>query len=378
MNTETAPQSGKAMKEAAEAAYDDLAKEHGIDEHGDEIPVDDDVEDDGPLLEGEDEDNDGDDDQPVVDEADDDEPGESEGDSEDQEAEEPAAAEAAGDDDLAAPHTWKQEWKDAYDQIKSPEVRKAIHELSGHMNRAFTQRMTQLSDTRKEFQNMERVITPHAERLQRAGMTPEMAIGRALGWDAHISADPVQGWLDYGKALGINPNEAIKTQVDETRFMTPTERTMMEQNQTLAQRLEANESRLGQYLAEQQQRDTATRTANAEQTLQTFMNAKDDAGNLLHPHVEMVAGVMTRLIDGNVADDLDQAYEMAAVTHPTIKAARAKTRKATQVRGAQVKAAQVRKASKSGIVGKGGGKAPKAAKSFEDRALENYDKIANG
>ncbi len=371
-----APESGKAgTKKTAEEAYDEIAAREGFDENGDDLPVvDESPEDDEPLLAGEDDNEDGHEETVASEEAE----GE-EVQPPDPEDEAPVTETATGADGLLeAPHTWPKEWKDAYNQIDSPEVRKAVHDMTGHMNRAFSQRMMELSETRREYEGLSRSLAPHMERLQRGGLTPEMAVSRALGWDAHIQRDPVQGWLDYGKALGIDPAQVLQAQQRETRYMTPTERAIMEANQGVEQRLEANERRVNDWFAQQQEREARERQARATVTLQRFMTEKDDAGNLKHPHVDLVAGVMTRLIDGPdpAASTLEEAYEMAAANNPQIKAAREKIRKATQVRGAQEKVKKVRKAS-GGIVGKAG-KPAKPAKTFEERAAENYDKIANG
>jgi hypothetical protein len=372
---EKAPHSGKALKEQAEKLYDEIADREGLDEYGDDIPdVDDDPEADDPVLA--EDDNDGDEirDEPV---GEDDSPG----DEEDAETvaktknDVPTPSQGAGPE---APHTWPQEWKDAYNQIDSVEVRQAVHEMTGHMNKAFTQRMTELSEMRRDQEAITRAMTPHAERLQRAGIAPDVAVARALGWDAHISKDPVQGWLDYGKALGIEPAQVLQAQQAETRYMTPAERQVMEQTQGITQRLEANERRVAQWMESQQQRENSEREARAKHTLLRFMNAKDDAGNLLHPHVDQVAGVMTRLIEANAAPDLEAAYTMAAANNPQIREAREKLRKANQVKGAQEKANKVRKASKSGIVAKGGGKPGKSPRTTEQIVSANYDKIANG
>lgn len=364
------------MLEAAEKAYDEIAEREGIDEHGDEIV--DVAEDDESALQTTEE---------IVD--DDEIAGEEPTRSEEQEAVEPQEAQEAGTEERGEagsgelrppPHTWSQEWKDAYNKITDPTVREAVHQTMGNMNKAFSQRMTEFAQAKRENEGLRNAMTPHVNRLQRAGLTPEMAVSRALGWDQYIQQDPVKGLLDYGKALGVDLAAAVQEQQKaNTQYLTPTERAIQEQNEALAARIEATERNYAQWQAQNAQADATQRQAKAVNMLQHFMNAKDSAGNLTHPHVEMVAPMMTRLIENGVTADLEEAYQMAAANNPDLRRARENTRKAQQVRESQRKAKKVRQASRSGIVAKGTSRGqPKAARSTESQVSAAYDKIANG
>ena len=371
MNEGKAPVgSGKAMLEAASDAYDDLAEKYNIDENGDERVE---IDDDEPAL---------DDEPAVARDSDDEEP----------EAVEPQQAQETGAEERGAeaepistelkppPHAWREEWKQAYNKINDPVVRNAVHEVMGNMNKAFSQRMTEFAQSKRDTEGIRNAVAPHANRLQRAGISPDMAVSRALGWDQYIQQDPVKGLLDYGKALGVDLASAVKEQEQaNTQYLTPTERAIQEQNQALAARIEAQEQNYARWQEENQQASTKQRQAQATQMLYRFMNAKDEAGNLTHPHVEMVAPMMTRLIENGVTADLEEAYNMASANNPHLRQARENTRKAGQVREAQRKAKKVRQASRSGIVAKGTTRGqPKAARSTSDQVSAAYDKIANG
>lgn len=370
-DTGKAPGPGKASQIAAEKAYDELAAERGIDEHGDEIPeVDDDESALEEVAESEVEE--------VNEVEEEEQPPEAEEAAEEIEEEASSETEPPSEELKPAPHTWRQEWKEAYDKIQDPTIRNAIHELTGHMNKAFSERMSEFAQAKRDTEGIKRALGGHADRLQRAGISPEVAISRALGWDDYMQRDPMKGWLDYGKALGIDTAKVLQEQQQETQYLTPTERMIQEQNAALAKRVEATERMTAQFQARQQQQTAQERQAQAYQVLQDFMNVKDDAGNYAHPHVDKVAPLMTRLIENGVVDDLESAYAMAAANNPEIAEAQAKARKAAQIRSSQKTAAKVRKASKSGIVGKGTAKGqPKAVRSTEDQVKAAYDKIAN-
>lgn len=376
---------GKAMKLAAEKAYDEIAEREGLDEHGDEV-VD---------MSG--------DDEPIADPEVDAEPEaeavEIDGTSEDPQGgtdgepegggkpsteggEEPEAPPAAASGEPSgeppkAPHTWPQEWKDRFSQMPV-EMQSLVSEQVQSMNKVFSERMMSLSNEGKRQEAVARSIQPHSERLQRAGISPDVAVARALAWDALIGQNPVEGFRSMAKAYGVDL-KAVAQPAESELYLTPQERQMREENQRLGKDVQGIRAYLAQQQREARASNARSRQASAEAVLEDFMNAKDEEGNLLHPHVELCAPMMTRLIDAGVADDLEDAYNMAAQLTPEVQTAREDKRKADERQEAQAAAKKARKASGSGIVG-GGNKKPKGAKpakSFEQRASEMYDKLAS-
>ena len=359
--------SGKAFKNAAEAAFDEIAEREGLDEAGD--PVE---EDDAPLIA-----DDGDD-EPLAAEVDD-----AEGLT--QEDDNAPVAESgveltgeegdAGGDELLAPHTWSAEWKQAFAEVP-PAARKVLLEQNTNMNRAFTNKMTELANVRKETEGLRKSVTPHTERLQRAGIAPAVAVERALAWDAHMQKDPVQGISDYAKAYGIDLAQVKGNQDEEiTKYMTPTERALYESNKQRESEVAGIKSEFQQFQEHQQRQAYANRQRNAHAMLTQFMNAKDNAGNPLHPYIEHVAPMMTDLIKKDLATDLDDAYEKATLLNPEVRAALLNRRKADPQGEKKRQVEKVRKASSSGIVAKRGTKGRKEPRSTEDQVLAAYHAV---
>jgi hypothetical protein len=366
---------GKADREVLEAAYDELAAEKGIDEHGDEIPN---LDDDEPAIEAADapagdeqviaedepalvadepvEDPDG----PLV--ATDDDP-----------AVEPEAAPRQTRPDVA-PHTWPKEWKDNFNNLP-PEQRQEMLELNHQMNSGFTQKMEAMALERKGLDGVRNAMTPHQNRLERAGISPEVAVQRSLAWDAHIQNNPQQGILDMARAYGVDLSQAIPSAQEQ--YLTPTERAIQAQVQGTNQSVQQIQAEVQQWREQQQASEFGVRQQNAHAMLNEFMNAKDGSGNPLHPFIEHAAGRMTHYIQTGAAGNLDEAYEMAAAIDPEIKAARARTRQTQTVLSGKRKVDKVRRASHSGIVGKTSGKGPKVERTTEEQVSAAYDKIAH-
>lgn len=341
----------KPEKLTPEEAYDKVAAEHGVDENGDEIVIDDDE----PAI---------------VEEAaeDPDVPRETS-----EEVDEPAVAAETSDDPLVAPHTWKPEWKENFNKITDPDMKKAILEQNQNMNRGFTERMTELATIKRDLMGVSQAVQPHTERLQRAGISPDVAIQRSLAWDAHIQQNPQQGILDMAKAYGVDLGQV--TQQGNQEYLTPAERRLQEQAQMANQSVQQVQQQMEQWQQHQQQQEFAARQANAHQVLDEFIHAKDETGNPKHPYVEHVAPLMTQIIQSQMAPDLETAYRMAEQWSPDIQQAREQARKAEQVKAAKEKAEKVRKAS-GGIVGKPGSKGS-SSRTMEQQIEATYNKIAN-
>lgn len=368
--SEAPEESGKATLEAAEAAYDDLAEKHGIDVNGDEI-----VEDDGPVLEATEEE------APEVDEpAIDDAPAIDAG----QVEAEPETLQELVEEALLAPHTWPEEWKDAFagltevnpEDYNPRQLQQMLLDQNQNMTKAFTQKTQGIAEERRELSGIRNSLQPHHERLQRAGIPPDVAIQRSLAWDAHIQRDPVQGIMDMAHAYGVDLAATVQSNTQEEQYLTPFERQLRDENQGLRQNVQQVSTQMQQWQQMQQNQEWQGRQSNAHAMLDEFMNAKDEAGNQMHPYIEHVAPRMTQLIQENRLG-LDQAYMVATSENPQIQQAREKSRKAQLLRDNKAKAQKVRQASRSGIVGKSSGTGQASAMTAEQQVEAAYDQIAN-
>lgn len=273
--------------------------------------------------------------------------GESDEQEETEEAEEPAAK-AEDDTPLIPPHTWPEDLKKDFSEL--PRVaQKRMLEINGNLYKGFQQRMTEVGRLGRELGSVQQAVKGHAERLHRAGIDPATAIQRALAWDAHISQNGPQGLLDMAKAYGFDPAQIQQPANQE--YMTPTERQLQEQVATLSQAFQQREQ---DSLQRQQQWQHSQRQAHeqrAVQQLEGFMQETGPDGKLKHPYVDHVANNMARLITSGVVNTLEDAYEMAAMRSPEIKAALESQRQAARVHEQRQKAAKARNASE-GIIAK--------------------------
>ena len=355
------PETGKSAQSAAEEAWDEVSEAAGIDDYGDPIEVDDDE----PALKAEDADP-----EEVEEEAPEvtaEAAPEEEVTGEEVETEEPLEAQIA-------PHTWSDEWKQKFEAMP-PEGKGVMLEMNGFMNKAFNDKMTEVAHMKREQEGVRNAVLPHMEWLQLSGITPETAIQRALGWEKVIQAEGAQGLIKFAQARGIDLNGAMQAQSQEQQYMTPGERQAEEKYNRLSEQFNQVQQYIQSQEQQQQHYSLEQRKAWAENELTTFMNAKDDTGNPIHPYFEQVAPRMTELVSQNRLG-LVQAYHLAISETPEIQSALDSKRKADRIKADKARLDKVRKAS-STIVSKSTAKASKPPMNVEQNVAAAYVQMKN-
>jgi hypothetical protein len=341
--------SGKAFLDTADASFDAVAEEYGVDEYGDEV-----ADASGTPQEGVE--------------------AEIEENLTDEEVIAAGGVEEAVQAALVAPHSWQDDWKERFNGIQDRGMQQSILDMNKLMNQGFTQRMSEIAKIRRDLGGVQEAIKPHESRLQRAGIDTRTAVQRSLAWDEHIQRNPTQGILDMASAYGVDLAQAYQQSNQQQEYMTPTERRQAEQIAQLSQGLTQEQQYRQANMRYQQQQEFATRSRNAEFVLKEFINATDAQGNQLHPYIEHVAESMARKVKNG--QTLEDAYDEAIWANKDTRAALLKQQQAAKVDQSKRQAQRVQNAS-GGIVSKNVGKGPKAERKIEDQVSSAYDKIAN-
>lgn len=197
-----------------------------------------------------------------------------------------------------APSSWSTEAKAQWASIP-PAVQQAALKREKEMSEGSVKYKADL----QRYQEIDAVMAPRHTLLQQAGRTPAQAIDQMWRWHDMLSNPAyrdqalVQLARDYGitnfpsTGQQINQQQAVPNQhpTDITRFMAP----VQQQVQSLAQTIEALQAK------------------ELKNEIASFANAKDQAGNLLRPHFEKAKSFMSKLLEKEIAPDLETAYQMA-------------------------------------------------------------------
>ncbi len=192
---------------------------------------------------------------------------------------------------LEAPKSFKKEFAEAFRSL-TPEMRKYLHERESENTKGFSRLNNELQ-SRKWIDDF---YASRQERLRRNGMNSP------------------REWMDYlakfDDAFAYDPESALNLLAQKFNLagrMHPSEYPNR-QYQDISQRLASLEEGLRRQ-----------RMIDAQEVLAAFANARDDAGELKHPHYEAVKAVIGALLGSGVASDLESAYEQAIWSDKNIR-----------------------------------------------------------
>lgn len=226
-------------------------------------------------------------------------------------------------------------------------------------------------DYQQRLGRYDQIVAPHRQVLDMAGMSPEQAMHQGVAILMGLRSDPA-GTL---RELAQMTRQDLSQLTQDQPYIDPQVKALQDQLNQL-QNMTARQQQ--QAAQEYQQRAFA----EISHEIGTFAEAKDDSGNLLHPHLDTVQPLMAELIFGREAQrrndpskpslTLDEAYERACKLSPDIAQA-IESEKA--VREAAKKSAQAKKESDSAkrVTGKRSGKDVDVG-DLEDDILANYRK----
>ena len=263
---------------------------------------------------------------------------------------------------------WNQQARDAL---------KAMHEAQ-HNRAHLDPILAQLDETNKyvtnkeqEYENFRKqagpvwdILAPLESQYRMQGMTLQQGVGQLVEAAKFVASDPDQAfpWFS-GMYVPRDPAKAIESMakqwgvdlgrmVEEAPYIDP-------QIQTLVSPLQKQYQELQARLDEQ---DRSARNAEQQQLVKAITDLeqmKDEAGNLRYPHFNQLGQQLLYIGQNRMAENFDQAYEMAVSMHPQLKgqveADRAKAAEAKAIQEAKAKtdAVQAQANANRNVAGKG-------------------------
>ena len=200
---------------------------------------------------------------------------------------------AVTDEWMDAPKAYKQEYQESFKTL-SPEWRKYLIDREKQVERGFSEQGNKLSS----YKWADDAFSTRQERLGQMGFTKAQEyIEHLTAIDDALAKDPVGTLRALSVAYGVdvNNNEQISN--------------------SFAKRI----AEMEQSLANQQAYIRQQQTQTANQAFSDFTNAKDDAGNLKHPHWEDVRSDMANLIQKGICTTLEDAYERAIWSNKDVR-----------------------------------------------------------
>jgi len=263
------------------------------------------------------------------------------------------------EDPLEAPAHWSAEDRETFNNAPR-EAQEFVLRRHKEMEADYTRKTQETAEARKRGEQFDDVLAPYRQQFGLQGMDDVGAVRQLFSIYGSLQQNPAETiqWLaqQYGIDLAQPKQEEIDPVISQ-----------------LNQRFSNLESQITQ------QNQTAAMQAQQQVSAQItgFAQAKDEAGNLKHPHFETVKEQMGRLVGSGIASDLDDAYAKAVRLHPDlteqIKTQEQEKKEREAIERKKQAAAKAKKAASGVKSGTTTGKKAPAEMSLEDeiRSLVN-------
>ena len=263
---------------------------------------------------------------------------------------------------LEAPSMWSQEYKDTFNEWggieKGRDYQQSMIDLYGTTQAHVTKIEQESAQFRKSAEDWDSIFSPYQEQMNLQGTNGPAFMRQVLGYYQQLNANPAATLMQ----LAQNYNIDLSKINEEAPYQSPAE-------QQQAQRISMLERAYQNNLV--QARNNSLDDIN--QQIDSFASKQDASGNPEHPHFQQVREVMTKLINGNAAANLTEAYDMACKLSPEV-AAQASAEEIAQTTARKAAEAKKAKAASKRPTGQPSGK-EKTSTNMKDDISAEYDKM---
>lgn len=194
---------------------------------------------------------------------------------------------------LEAPKHWSEGDRTLFS--KAPrEVQQRWIDRETEQQRGLDAKFQEIAGFRREREQWDEMFSPYKRDLELQGISSTQFLSRLLAGHKYLIDSPKDAFLWLANQYGVDPKTLF-----ESRESNPQFDKLNQGFQSLQQKLEGIET----------ERKRAEQQANLSR-VESFAQAKDDKGQLLHPYFDEVAEDVLALMKGGLRD-LDKAYVKA-------------------------------------------------------------------
>jgi hypothetical protein len=249
------------------------------------------------------------------------------------EVEEKAEEEEKPLEAITPPQHWPKDFKEDFEKLPV-EAQHLLYDRHKELEGDYTKKTQGIAKYRKRQEAFDEILKPHMDDFSRAGMDEVGAVRQLLAAHDYLRKDPKQAIQWLAKNYGVDMSE-VGMDTAEDEYADPQVKALQQQ---VAQ--------LQGFLNQQQQTQMQSVQQDTQSMIDKFASAKDADGNPKYPHFEEVRDRMGVLIQGNQAQDLESAYEMAIYADPKLRQSLMDNYAATKTQK-EVKTEAVKKAKKA-------------------------------
>lgn len=291
-------------------------------------------------------------------------------DSEPSEEEEPEelAAEPEQADEFKVPEHWSSAAKDKFAQLKGSKELDLVRQITKEIESAHTKRSQEFAEVRKTGEAVAAAFEPFQAELQQTGMTPAQAVAALVNerntFLSNMRANPKATLENLAAQYGVTFEQQRS---DDEDYLDPD----LVATRKLVENLQAELSQLKNQQVQASQ-------AELHKTINQFSEARDEHGELLHPHYARLQTVMGGLLASGAAKDLTDAYQKALRSDNELYEQDIKTRMEQELkRKEEQRLADIEKAKKAKRRLSGSGPArPTRVESIDDAFQQAFQELS--
>lgn len=189
---------------------------------------------------------------------------------------------------LDAPQMWPADAKEKFKALPR-ETQEFLVERDKQMNGDYTRKTQEVSQMRRHYEALDKTLEPYIPVLATQRKTPAQFVSEMIQMEQALSRHPVETLKHLIQHYQVNPAQLF---AQEQTTQSPVLRDPA--IQPYLQKI----SQLEAWQREQQQYAQARSASDMELTVRDFADEKDATGNLLRPHFNEVAQVVSSILPG--------------------------------------------------------------------------------
>lgn len=220
-----------------------------------------------------------------------------------------------------------------------PEAQAFVRELHKDLQGGFTKKSQEFAAFEKDVKEVLGQLGQVTQGKFKSMGELTTYISSMQNFESELKQNPQRTLLVLMNSLGITLEQLAQYQPNAAE----------EAMRPIRQEILKLQNLVGKQGAVRQSSDApANDTTDPKNVIETFRNARDNKGNVLHPHFDKVARVIGSIIEGNTYEDLEKAYNQAIQVLPEVREAAEKAA-AAKAQREQADVAKAKRAAKVNI-----------------------------
>lgn len=295
---------------------------------------------------------------------------------------------------IEPPVNWKAADKELFKKLP-PDAQKIVIDRQKEMDADYTRKTQAIAAFKSRYDPVDKIFEPHREVMKQKGFTEASLVAAWSNVEQRLVKEPIEVIAGLVNGYKVDPAKlaarlGIKSApaAEGEEAPAPVIQLPPDVQAKLARldQIEQQVSGLTNQERIRKEQATAAGEARVMNEIEQFKSAKDDKGNLSHPHFEEVEAQMSHLAlaakqAGQSLPPLKELYETAVWANPSTreKLRTADTQQAEQKRKdeARAKAAAAKKASSSVTGAPGPGQATNQGRQSDKSLREQLEEAAD-